>query len=313
MVNFRFHLVSLTAVFLALAAGITIGAGVVDRATVDQIERQLEQVEANRKETRAENDRLSGDLSTWGQFSAQAGDRLVEGRLTGAGLLLVAMSGVDRSVVDGFRSTLTGAGAELEGTLWFTGRWNLTEEGDRQKLADLIGGLPTAEPADLREAVLARVVGAWQTGAGGSLLTGLRDAGFVEFDEPPVPVAPFPELPTTDSTFVVVSGDGADAASVDLAIPLVTRLATANLRVLAGQPTRPPTTTKPPAGKEPLPEFVLALRADNQVASRISTVDNIEDYRGRVAAVFALRDLREGSTGHYGFGPGVKVLPEPRP
>ena len=67
MVNFRFHLVSLTAVFLALAAGITIGAGVVDRATVDQIERRLTDVDARRQATNDENDQLRADLGQIGR------------------------------------------------------------------------------------------------------------------------------------------------------------------------------------------------------------------------------------------------------
>ena len=33
MINFRFHLVSLIAVFLALALGVVMGATVIDRAT----------------------------------------------------------------------------------------------------------------------------------------------------------------------------------------------------------------------------------------------------------------------------------------
>ena len=44
MINFRFHLVSLTAVFLALGIGIAVGATVVDRATVDFLETRLKGV-----------------------------------------------------------------------------------------------------------------------------------------------------------------------------------------------------------------------------------------------------------------------------
>ncbi|MBV9664035.1 MAG: copper transporter, partial [Actinobacteria bacterium] len=44
MINFRYHLVSLTAVFLALAIGIAMGATVVDQATVKLLRSQLESV-----------------------------------------------------------------------------------------------------------------------------------------------------------------------------------------------------------------------------------------------------------------------------
>ena len=40
MLNFRFHVVSLVAVFLALAIGIIMGSTVIDRALVDTLEEQ---------------------------------------------------------------------------------------------------------------------------------------------------------------------------------------------------------------------------------------------------------------------------------
>jgi len=311
VINFRFHLVSLTAVFLALAAGITIGAGVVDRATVAQIERQLATVEANRKLTRAKNDELSTDLSRWGQFSQQAGDRLVEGRLEGANVLVVAMSGVDRPVVEGLTGALAAAGANYEGTLWFTGKWALSDPADQRALASLVGSPPTLRPADLRDAALSKVIPAWQTGDNGLLVVALRDAGFVDFDEPPPPASgPLAQLPLPDTSFVVVSSDTADAPSVDLALPLIDRMAAANLRVLAAQPSRR-APAKPKAALPP--EFVPALRTESQVAARISTVDNADDFRGRVASVFALAELRGGRNGHYGFASGVRLMPDSTP
>src|SRR5687767_13355767 len=107
MVNFRFHLVSLTAVFLALAAGITIGAGVVDRATVDQIERRLTDVDARRQATNEENDRLRADLGRWSQFGEELGDRPLQGRLNGVTVFVVATTGVEGGVVDGLRRSIT--------------------------------------------------------------------------------------------------------------------------------------------------------------------------------------------------------------
>ncbi|MSZ30566.1 MAG: copper transporter, partial [Actinobacteria bacterium] len=47
MINFRFHVVSIVAVFLSLALGIMIGSTVVDRAIVASLRNQIERVEAN--------------------------------------------------------------------------------------------------------------------------------------------------------------------------------------------------------------------------------------------------------------------------
>ena len=46
MINFRFHVVSVIAIFLALALGVVIGAGVIDRGIVDALDTQLNRVEA---------------------------------------------------------------------------------------------------------------------------------------------------------------------------------------------------------------------------------------------------------------------------
>ena len=45
MINFRFHLVSLIAVFLALALGVVMGSTVIDRAVVNGLENRIKHVE----------------------------------------------------------------------------------------------------------------------------------------------------------------------------------------------------------------------------------------------------------------------------
>ncbi len=309
MVNFRFHLVSITAVFLALAAGITIGAGVVDRATVAQIERQLSDVDQRRKATNDENDQLRQDLARWGTFSEQAGDRLVSGQLVGLPVLLVSTSGTDRALVNGFRAALVAAGAEVDATIWFTDRWSLDGDDVTRQLAGVLDAAPTTNAEALRQAGVAGVATAWAVGDRGPLVTSLVDAGFLEVDAPapPVPVA---ELPRADSIVVIVSSSGSDLPAGDVAVPLASRLASSQVRVLAAEPVAQEIKPEKTAKASPA-ALVASLRGTAAVSGRLSTVDNLDDYRGRVAAVLALRQLREGKTGHYGFGSNVRLVPEP--
>ena len=314
MVNFRFHLVSLTAVFLALAAGITIGAGVVDRATVDQIERQLSDVAQRREETNAENDRLRDELGRWSRFSEEAGDQLVAGELTGLPVVVVASSGIDRGLVDTVESSLLAAGAAHDGTLWLTSRWVLDDDDEAQQLAGVLDAAPTTAPDDLRAAGVAGIATAWAVGDSGPLVSAMADAGFLEYEPPAEVTVPLAQLPRPDTVFVVVAGDPAEVPPAELAVPLVSRLAASQVRVVAVQPLRPP-PPEPAEGadeqEEPPPAFVTQLRDDAPVGSRISTVDNVDDFRGRMALVLALRDLRAGVTGHYGVGPDTRSVPEP--
>ncbi|MBV9932696.1 MAG: copper transporter, partial [Actinobacteria bacterium] len=82
MINFRYHLVSLTAVFLALAIGIAMGATVVDQATVKLLRSQLDSVRTRANNTNTQNDALRAEVSRWRRFADQ-GDELVRGVLAG--------------------------------------------------------------------------------------------------------------------------------------------------------------------------------------------------------------------------------------
>lgn len=310
MISFRFHIVSLTAVFLALAAGITIGAGVVDRATVDFLQRRLELVESNRLRTNQRNDVLDTDLSRWGRFSQEAGHRMVEGRLRGVPVLLVGVAGVDRTVVGGFRDTLQGAGALAGGTLWLTDKWAISNADDAHALAALLFAPPSTRPDDLRASGIARLAASFSGAEGQGFLGALREAGFVDFEASPIAPADLAALPQPGSLFVIVSGDAARVPSPTLAEPLVARMVAGGLRTLAGQPSRTVSAAEV-SEKQLASEFVVAIRSDAEIAPRVSTVDNLQDYRGRVAATMALQEMLGGRTGHYGFAQGAsRVLPE---
>lgn len=312
MVNFRFHLVSLTAVFLALAAGIVIGAGVVDRQTVGLLEGRLDQVERNRDRTNHENDQLRADNSRWSQFGDQAGDRVVEGKLAGVSVLLVGIDGTPPEAVARLAQTLRTAGATVDGTLWFRGKWRLEEQGHSEELAGLLAAPPATRPADLREAALTRLGDEWGSGGGGgALLTSLRDAAFVDFEPDPTnpPGVALEAVPRPGTVVVVVEDEEAEIPPAELGLPLTVHLVERGLPVLATQPL--PAERQPGERDRPTP-YVAAVRAEEDVAGRLSTVDNVDDYRGRVAAVFAIADLKRGRFGHYGVTGGAqRLVPEP--
>ena len=72
MVNFRFHLVSLIAVFLALGLGILIGSTVVNQATVQTIRREIRDVRAEVNSLRSANGQLKDDLNRSNAFLADS-------------------------------------------------------------------------------------------------------------------------------------------------------------------------------------------------------------------------------------------------
>ena len=307
MINFRFHLVSLTAVFLALGIGIAVGASVVDRATVDLLETRLKGVERRLDATDTENADLRRQLGQWSNFTDQARDQAVAGRLEGGPVLVIGVQGIDRGPVEAFRQTLAAAGANVLGTVWFTSKVRLEKDEDASALADLLGVAPRgAEP--VRRAMVSLLVGELSGQTATGLLGRLREAAFVEFEAPASGPVDLAALPLAEARFVVVSDGRAEVPNEQLAVPLTTQLAEgARARVLAAE-----------AGERvegaPLPEhrgvFVGLLRSGS-AAPLLSSVDNLEDWRGRFSAVFALRDLGKAKVGHSGAGPGaVRLGPE---
>ena len=121
MINFRFHLVSLIAVFLALGLGILVGSSVVDRVIVDRLDGEI-------KATRAESNDLKERISAQEEQIARDQDFLeqstgyaVRQRLQAVPVALVAERGVDENSVKDVLATLRESGATVPGVVWLTG------------------------------------------------------------------------------------------------------------------------------------------------------------------------------------------------
>jgi len=310
MVNLRYHVVSLVAVFLALGIGVLMGTTVIDKVTVDQLRKRLDSVAASVRQTRHDNDRLSAQVRTWERFADQGRDQLLQGRLKGVPVLVIGVVGSDRQPVDDLRRQLTDAQANFEGTLWLAPKLRLDNQGDADAVASTLG-MPSDKPDALPPLVVSRLAAALDGGASGAgVLPALRQAGFLGYDAPPQSATTTtidPNLiPVSGTRVVVVSGAGAQVDDEQVTAPLVAQLAQARVPMIAaeaGQDT--------PGGRD---VFVGAIRRDDQLSARVATVDNLESFMGQAATVLALGDLAQGRVGQYGVGPGSqRLLPAPPP
>jgi hypothetical protein len=335
MINFRYHVISLIAVFLALAIGVIMGSAVIDRAIVDRLEDQQQGLREDIREVEETNDALRAQnrelQETAEQLTEEGSQRLLTGTLGDVPVLVVATRGVEDEGFEALLSLLATSGADRRGTLWLTDRWALDDDDEQRDLADAVGAPSTMEPDTLRRLALTRLATALReatadgaddvvdpaadpTGATGapeeaSLVVVLRDAGYLDFDAPEgEPAESGPSLPV-GTRIVLVSGQRADVVPDTLAVPLAGLLVDDRgelppVALLAAEAR--------PTVEEPSEEFVTLLRGDDDIADRLSTVDNIGDFPGRLAAVLALVDLGEDRVGHFGRGPGAqRLLPAP--
>jgi hypothetical protein len=308
MINFRFHLVSLTAVFLALALGIALGATVVDQKTVTTLRSQVNRVDRRLDGVEAENGRLRAQVGQWDAFGREEDGKgaLVQGRLSGVHVLVIASRGTDADPLAKLRATLVGAGAALEGTVWFTSKLRLdpANPSNADDVRTLAGALGKADGA--RQAALHRLATSWagsDAGTASNPLQALVSDHFLDYEPTPTGGLPLSSIPQSNTMFVIASSAGAEVPNELVAVPFATELAQAAAdRVLAVEPAH----ESPAKGQPPLrAAFVGPLRQGPVTTGRLSTVDDLEDVRGRVASVLALLDLGRGKVGHYGLGPGA--------
>ncbi|HEY8582448.1 MAG TPA: copper transporter [Capillimicrobium sp.] len=131
MFDFRYHALSLVAVFLALAIGLLLGVAVGDAGLVSSAKQDIE--ESLREDVRAaqaESADLQAQLDEQRAYEEQTYPDLVSNRLIGADVGLLFLGDADDSQVEAVRAAIEPAGAEL--------RWVgvVAEPPDLDQLAD---------------------------------------------------------------------------------------------------------------------------------------------------------------------------------
>ena len=150
MIDFRYHLVSLISVFLALAVGIVLGAGPLRENLGDQLAGQVEQLRTEQEQLRGEKEELSAKNDQLSTFVAELGPELVESTLEGRRIVVLTDDSSTRPGVERILELLTDAGVEsparidLLPALWAPD----TAEVRSQAVQEIRGIAPVVLPAD---------------------------------------------------------------------------------------------------------------------------------------------------------------------
>ncbi len=309
MIDFRYHLVSLIAVFLAVALGIVIGTTQLNGRVLDGLEAQVGTLSEEKDSLEAQTEILTEQLSQDDAYDAAVAPLIVANRLVGSSVLLV-VAGDDLSaeVVGQTVLLLQTAGAELSGTLRLQPEF--TDPQNAPALQEYVTGvglppgitLPqTDDTPSLVASLMSQVL--MQPAAGDSapspastrtVLAGLTALGTVTTDSGEVDSADY-ALILTGEGFADEDGEARNQALVALAVSLDSAgsgsvvAGTADSRLDGG--------------------LVAALRADASAATTVSTVDNVDAAAGQVAALLALTAERTGQSGNYGVGEDTVPLP----
>ena len=131
MVDFRYHLVSIVAVFVALAVGIVLGAGPLKNASDQQLRDQVQAVRVYNDGLRTQLTDSRARTGAADQFAAQIAPALVARRLPRTPVVLVVLPGADNALTDAVSDLLVDAGATVTGTVSIRSTWTGTDADPR--------------------------------------------------------------------------------------------------------------------------------------------------------------------------------------
>jgi hypothetical protein len=306
VISLRYHVISIAAVFLALALGVVLGSTAISDRLLSGLSSNRDDLGRQVSDLQAQRNALNAQLTNADVFGAAVGPRIVSGALRGRSVVLVTAPDAAPADRDALTGLLSSAGATVTGELQLTDAF--TDPSRSDQLSELSTRLL---PAGLRLPT-ASDAGTLAGGLLGSLLlinpnngkaqatpaettavlAGLGDGGFVHTG---------PRVLPAQLVVVLTGGTGRGNGSGDRA-GILARFATqldhaGAGAVLAGRPGSAD-------GNGP----IGVVRADTAAASVLSTVDDVSTASGRVVTVLALAEQAQGRAGRYGTGGNAQAM-----
>jgi hypothetical protein len=307
MISFRYHLVTIVVVFLALGIGVLMGTTVVKQSVIDELSRRADNAANSANALRADVTDLNARVRTWEAFGKAAEPLLVQGELTGQTLVLLTPRAVAPAVVDGVRKALRDAGATVAAVVEVQPKMALADQASKTALAQILGLSPSLPANDLSQQAADRLGSRLTEGPAADpatdMLRALVAANFLQV----TPGSGIDAAGGVGQAVVVVWGDQTETVPgpEDFYLPFVVSLVQGGQSVAAAE------------SEETTNEFVSMVRRDGTLNSRVLTVDNADTVPGQIALVLGLSDLVGpglGSCGDFGVKSGTcGLLPQPSP
>ena len=297
MIDFRYHIVSIVAIFFALGAGVVLGAGPLKGTGSEIVQAQADKDRSNLADARAEIVQLKALDKYRDDYVAKVTAGLTDGKLTGKKIAVVTMPNADNGLINGVQDELEKAGGQVTTKVALDAK--LFDVGQRQLVESLVTQLVTADiqiPSDSTTyqragLIAARGFAAKEEGkpadadstkilsglTGGKLLSlkpsQIKDRAsliVVVAAEPPTPV---PDTSTYSDAVDFIEGLDQGSGGV----------------VVAGT-----AETAQNGG------LIKALRSDSEATKIVSSVDVADLPAGKATIVFSLVEQASGKAGQYG-------------
>jgi len=311
VIDFRYHLVSIVSIFMALAVGIVLGAGPLKEDIGNRLTKEVTALRAEKTQLRTELDTALRGTSARDTYSSAVAPAVIRNQLAGKIVALVVTPGTDGDLVKDTTASLTSAGAKVGSTVTLTDLWtDPLKKSFRNTLANQFAGLVgaplgTSSPDELAATVLARsiLVGKDQPSGPPSIsasaaLDGLKAGDLVK-------VAPDHIVRSSSVVFLAGAVKGANQEETDARLASYVQL----VRLLeAGGSGAVVATVSNTTDLSLSGNLVAAVRKDTDAVKVISTVDDADLPMGQATIVLALVQEHAGGAGQYGLAADAQAV-----
>jgi len=311
VIDFRYYLVSIVSIFLALAVGIVLGAGPLQQDIGARLTEQIKTLRADKTQLRTDLDTARRNAAARDTFSSAVAPAVLKGRLTGKTVALVVAPGVDADLVKNATASLIAAGAKVGSTVTLNDVWaDPSKITLRNTVASPFATLATApaaagSPDQLAVTVLTHAILAGTdhsteriTASASAALNGLKAGDLIS-------VTPDHVVPSSSVVFLSgpVKGSTQQDTDARLAayVQLVRSLDAAGSGVVVAAKSNSTDPTKSA-------DLVAAARKNSDAVKVISTVDDADLPMGLNTLVMALEQQYTGGAGQYGLAGDAKAI-----
>lgn len=316
MIDFRYHIVSLISVFLALAVGIALGAGPLKETIGDTLTGQVEVLRAEKDSLRGSLDASTTELADTNKYVAAAAPGLLAGALTDRRVAVVALGELSKDEVAAIEAQIAAAGGSVSArvtvaTAWTDPNLRSFRQALVENLSDYVSPVSAADAGldtELAEALaqgLTRFDPASPDALAepASILLDLLSSG----DNPLITLAE-PVAAPADAIVVVAPRVVAAESSATPAPKLDKDTSAARVAILRAAQDRSEGAVLAD-GPRVDGDLTSVILADAGLAGSLTTVSGTDTVAGQVSIALALNARIGGVNGHYGFGEGEVTIP----
>lgn len=308
MIDFRYHLVSLISVFLALAVGVVLGAGPLQNSLGTALNDQVTALRENRNATQAKLEQTETAVNERDSYITQAATSLLPGTLASKNVAMVLLPDAKAEDADAIAAQLKNAGATVTGRVSLTSTWvDLSRENYRSTFSGQVQGHLGSTNSKDANGILGEALAKALTANDDSSRV-LMDMLSVTVDKSGTPFISVDSTPTAAAEMIVVvgprpqtsSGKGATVEASPGEDPK------AWAKALEGTAGRAPTVVVGSADGDG--GVVGIIRSEK---AKVTTIDSVGQIAASVSTPLALASTRAGTTGHYGFDKGAEAVMPP--